>query len=317
MRPNSSADTVDEQMSSITIDFMGIGSAYGYEYLKPSSRLVLTPLTLKCFRALVISSKVGYFNALHGPGGVGKTETVKDYCRLMGRMCIVLNCSDAVTSILTGRLLKGVAASRVWVLFDDFNRMSMTIVSVVAQQLGIIRRASMLAKGKSSSFDFEGEIITLVQPSNLFLTLNTTKFEKQIAPVSFKTLFRDATLTHPDYFEISRAILVASGFMCSKVLAELVTDSYSICADIFCTRTSHDWSLRQIIAVFRTASDEIRYTKISTLDSKREILERSIIYKALLRIHEPQFDQRDKQSFRSIIDHVFCDDMAKNSIFTF
>ena len=99
--------------------------------------------------------------------------------------------------------------------------------------------------------------------------------------------------------------------MCSKVLAELVTDSYSICADIFCTRTSHDWSLRQIIAVFRTASDEIRYTKVSTVDSKREILERSIIYKALLRIHEPQFDQRDKQSFRSIIDHVFCDDIGE------
>ena len=87
-------------------------------------------------------------------GALAKTETVKDYCRLMGRMCIVLNCSDAVTSILTGRLLKGVAASRVWVLFDDFNRMSMTIVKVVAQQLGIIRRASMLAKGESSSFDF-------------------------------------------------------------------------------------------------------------------------------------------------------------------
>ena len=167
---NKDGTTVDEQMSSLKINLLGINSNYGYEYIKPTSRLVLTPLTLKCFRTLILSSKLGYFNALHGPGGVGKTETVKDYCRLMGRMCIVLNCSEAVTSNLTGRLLKGVAASRVWVLFDDFNRMSMNIVSVVAQQLGIIRRAGMSGK-QSTEFDFEGDN-TITEQEQEFITDN-------------------------------------------------------------------------------------------------------------------------------------------------
>ena len=77
---------------------------------------------------------------------------------------------------VTGRIIKGVAASAVAICFDDFNRMSMSVVSVVAQQLGVIRQATIEAV--KEEFLFEGEKIRINETSYVFLTMNTMVFEK-------------------------------------------------------------------------------------------------------------------------------------------
>ena len=292
-----------QQPSTLEVALLGVSNKYGYEYLKASSRLVLTPLTLRCFRSLSVAARMKYFGALHGPGGVGKTETIKDYTRLLGRMCLVLNCSDAVTPALTGRIIKGVAASAVAICFDDFNRMSMSVVSVVAQQLGVIRQATIEAV--KEEFLFEGEKIRINETSYVFLTMNTMVFEKHTVPVSFKTLFRDITLTHPNYGTICEAVLTASGFYYSHEMAKLITSTYDHCAEVFCTDSTHDWSLRPMKAVFRTAADEIRHSvRVSDLKVQKHE-EKNMIYHSLIRIHEPQFDHFEEVIFRNIVDRVF------------
>ena len=268
---------------------------YSYEYVGNCGRLVITPLTDRCYITLTQALNLIMGGAPAGPAGTGKTETVKDLGRAIGLPVMVFNCSPQMNKESMARIFLGLAQTGAWGCFDEFNRISIEVLSVVSTQVKTILDAQRAGKER---FIFEAEEnILLKHTVGFFITMNPGYAGRTELPENIKALFRSCAMVVPDTKLICENMLMSEGFKRARVLSDKFVTLYGLSKELLSKQKHYDWGLRAVKSVLRMAG------KLRRADTDMD--EDPVLMRALRDFNLPKIVTDDKPIFLTLIRDLF------------
>jgi dynein heavy chain len=293
----------------VIIRNMNSALKYACEYVGSASRLVITPLTERCYVTCISAMWHQYGAGPEGPAGTGKTETVKDLSKVCGQFCLVFNCSEGVDVFTMARFFRGLMQVGAWSCFDEFNRIPLDVLSVVAQQILTINQglgmaasrvnsSNVLGVGNPTEIVFEGGKVNAKPSFATFITLNPTYRGRAQLPENLRTLFRPVAMMVPDFQLIAQVSLYCSGFSLAQELANKMVTCMRLSAEILSSQEHYDFSMRNLKTVLQTA-EEMMYLHLSRKNAKAKELARAQAEKIMNKEPSAAFSDKNELDFET------------------
>lgn len=235
-----------------------------------------------------------------GPAGTGKTETVKALGQQLGRLVLVFNCDEAIDVKAMTRILVGLIKCGAWGCFDEFNRLSRSVLSALSTHIHAIQSA---LQTRSQSVSIEGfGSVSLNYNSAMFITLNPMgeqyKGRNQL-PENLTALFAPVAMTVPDNLIIARVLLLSEGFSMDSAqeLGEKLVAWFDLSRESMSEQKHYDWGLRAIKSCLNASGRKLRSGLVT--DPVHAVVQslRQQIKSKLVQEDEHRFDQLIQQIF--------------------
>ncbi len=292
--------TPDDQKTCV-IKICDWVTIYLYEYIGNCGRLVITPLTDRCYITLTQALNLTLGGAPAGPAGTGKTETTKDLSRALGLPIVVFNCSDQMSYLTTANIFMGLASTGAWGCFDEFNRISIEVLSVVSSQVKSVLDA---IRANQKNFLFMDEDIKLISTTGSFITMNPGYAGRTELPENLKALFRSCAMVVPDLTFICENMLLSEGFEQARLLANKFVTLYGLSKDLLSKQMHYDWGLRAVKSLLRQAGGLKR--------AEPDVNEEIILMRALRDFNTPKIVTEDLAIFLRLIEDLFTGIVAES-----